>query len=208
MIQVLLSSIALSVVHAAIPNHWMPLVAIGNTEKWSMNETLMVTGIAGLAHVLSTILIGIGVGWAGYALYSEYEWLIYSIAPAILIVLGVIYLFLDRRHGHHHHHFEGATGRTDVSKISLIGSLTAAMFFSPCLELETYYFTAGMYGWTAILGVSLVYLLVTVSGMMALVYLGLKGMQKFDWHALEHHEKAITGWILILIGIATLIVNL
>lgn len=209
MVQVLISSVALSIVHAAIPNHWMPLVAVGNTERWSMRETLAATGIAGLAHVLSTILIGVAIGWAGYALYSEYEWLIYSIAPSILIVLGIIYLVLDRRSGHHHHHhFEEVIQKENVSRASLIGSLTLAMFFSPCLELESYYFTAGMHGWGAIVAVSVVYLVVTVGGMLLLVYLGMKGIRKFDLDFLEHHEKAITGWILIVIGIGTLLFNI
>lgn len=209
MVQVLVSSVALSMVHAAIPNHWMPLVAVGNTEKWSVRETLVATGIAGVAHVLSTVLIGIAIGWAGFALYSEYEWLIYSVAPAILIVLGIIYLVLHWRSGDlHNHHFEEVLGKENVSRASLIGSLTLAMFFSPCLELESYYFTAGMYGWTAILAVSLVYLVVTVAGMILLVYLGLKGVQKFDLHFLEHYEKAITGWVLVLIGIGTLLFNI
>jgi len=210
MVQVLISSVALSIVHAAIPNHWMPLVAIGNTERWSVRETLVATGIAGLAHVLSTVLIGLAIGWAGFALYAQYEWLIYTIAPGILIVLGIIYLVLDRRnrHIHTHTHFEDVTGDKNVSRISLVGSLTVAMFFSPCLELESYYFTAGMYGWTAILAVSAVYLVVTVAGMVLLVYLGLKGMQKFDLHFLEHNENAITGWVLVLIGVATLLFNI
>jgi hypothetical protein len=163
------------------------------------------TGIIGLAHVLSSILIGIGVGWAGYALYLHYEWIIYWAAPAILIVLGIIYLTLDRCHGHHH--FKEAPNTNSAGKISVISALAAGMFFSPCLELEIYYFTAGRHGWAGILSVSCIYLFVTVAGMILLVYLGLKGLQKFNWHALEHHEYAVTGWILIIIGIITLLVG-
>lgn len=207
MIQILLSSVALSIIHATIPNHWMPLVAIGNTEKWSTGETLSATGIVGFAHVLSTILIGIAVGWTGYAIYSQYEWVIYTVGPAVLILLGIIYLVLDRRKGHHHHHYDDIEKKRNVSKFSLIGTLGVAMFFSPCLELETYYFTAGMHGWKAIIAVSIVYLVVTVAGMMVWVYLGLKGLEKYDFHTFEHHERAITGWVLIVIGIATLLFN-
>ncbi len=39
-IQVLFGSIALSIVHASIPNHWLPLIAIGRTERWTHRETL------------------------------------------------------------------------------------------------------------------------------------------------------------------------
>ncbi|MGD8428303.1 MAG: hypothetical protein PVH63_11790 [Balneolaceae bacterium] len=206
MIQILLGSIVLSIVHASIPNHWMPLVAIGNTEKWNTNETLSATGIVGFAHVLSTVLIGLAVGWTGYAIYSQYEWVMYSVGPAVLILLGIIYLALDRHNGHNHH-LDDINKKRNVSKISLIGTLGVAMFFSPCLELETYYFTAGMHGWKAIIAVSIVYLVITVAGMIVWVYLGIKGLEKYDLHIFEHHEKAITGWVLIVIGLATLFFN-
>jgi len=208
MIQILLSSVALSIIHATIPSHWMPLVAIGNTEKWSRSETVAATGIVGFAHVLSSILIGVAVGWTGYAIYSQYEWVIYTVGPAVLVLLGIIYLVLDRRNGDHHHHYDEIKKKKNVSKISLIGTLSVAMFFSPCLELETYYFTAGMHGWKAIIAVSIVYLVITVSGMMLWVYLGLKGLERYDLHFLEHHEKAIAGWVLIVIGIATFLFNI
>lgn len=207
MIQIVLSSIALSIIHATIPSHWMPLVAIGNTEKWSTGETVAATGVVGFAHVLSSILIGIAVGWTGYAIYSQYEWVIYTVGPAVLVLLGIIYLVLDRRKKHHHQ-FAPVEEKKKLSKISLVGTLSVAMFFSPCLELETYYFTAGMHGWKAIIAVSVVYLVVTVSGMMLWVYVGLKGLEKYDFHYFERHEKAIAGWVLIVIGIATFLFSI
>lgn len=208
MIQILFGSVLLSVIHAAIPNHWMPFVAIGNTENWDSREVVIATGIAGTAHVLSTIFVGVIVGWMGFALYAQYEWVIYTIAPAILIALGIIYLFWDRRGQGHGHHFEETAELDHQSKRSIIGSLVVAMFFSPCLELETYYFTAGMYGWSAIIAVSVVYLVVTVLGMMLLAYWGLRGLRKFDLDILENRDKAITGWVLIIIGLGILLFNI
>jgi hypothetical protein len=75
------------------------------------------------------------------------------------------------------------------------------MFFSPCLEIEAYYFTAGALGWGGIAVVSTVYLIVTVLGMLLLVDLGRKGVEKIKWHFLEHHEKRVTGSVLIVLGI-------
>ncbi|NIV15601.1 MAG: hypothetical protein GWN62_31380, partial [Aliifodinibius sp.] len=78
----------LSLIHAAIPNHWLPLVAIGKSEDWDIKETLTFTGVAGLAHTLSTIIIGILVGLAGYTLSEHYTIITQWIAPIILIGLG------------------------------------------------------------------------------------------------------------------------
>ena len=39
MIQILTGSILISVLHAIIPNHWLPVLAIGRKEGWSLAET-------------------------------------------------------------------------------------------------------------------------------------------------------------------------
>ena len=90
MTQILLGSLLLSAIHALIPNHWIPLVAIGRAEGWRRSETLAVTAITGLAHVTSTILIGIVAGLLGYELSTRYSSLTAIMAPLILIGLGVV----------------------------------------------------------------------------------------------------------------------
>jgi len=209
MIQLLISAFLLSIVHAAIPNHWLPLVAIGKGEKWSRTLTLRATLITGFAHIASTILIGLMIGWAGLQFATRYHSFFRIIAPSILIILGVIYILLYLKnkmshHHHHHHHEEEKIKKTSVPAIII--SLAVGMFFSPCIELETYYFKAGDFGWLGILSVSLIYLIVTVSMMVLLVYFGLKGVERFNFHSLEHNERLIIGIILILTGLLTVFV--
>jgi nickel/cobalt transporter (NicO) family protein len=80
-------------------------------------------------------------------------------------------------------------------------TLSIAMFFTPCLEIEAYYFQAGIYGWSGILLVSLVYLVITLLIMVTLVFLGLSGINKFKSHFLEHHDKLLSGIVLLVLGI-------
>lgn len=87
------------------------------------------------------------------------------------------------------------------SKSAIIISLAVGMFFSPCLEIEAYFFVASAMGWAGIATVSIVYLVVTVFGMMLLVFLAAKGIEALEWHFLEHHEKLISGVVLILLGL-------
>jgi nickel/cobalt exporter len=95
-----------------------------------------------------------------------------------------------------------STGKTGKPKLrGILISLSLAMFLTPCFEIEAYYFQAGTTGWTGIFVVSAVFLVVTLIVMLLLVYLGLKGIQTFNLHFLEHHEKGITGVVLILLGI-------
>jgi nickel/cobalt transporter (NicO) family protein len=199
--QIFLGSLFLSVIHALIPNHWIPLIALSKTEKWTTRETLAATFITGFSHTVSTIIIGIAVGFAGIELSENYSHLTKTAAPVILLVIGIIYFLMDLRKGHHHHHhFELKNRDSSKTKITVITSLSIAMFLTPCIEIEAYYFQASTIGWIGILIVSLVYLLVTLLVMFTLVYLGLKGINRLNSHFLEHHEKSITGIVLIILA--------
>jgi nickel/cobalt transporter (NicO) family protein len=203
MYQIFIGSLVLSLIHALIPNHWIPLIAISKTENWSQRQTLLATSITGFAHTLSTIIVGIVVGLIGFKLSSSYQFVSTVAAPIILIGLGMIYVILDFRGGHHHHDQalspSSKTGKSNWRAI--LTSLSIAMFLTPCAEIEAYYFQAGTIGWTGIFIVSAVYLVMTIVVMLLLVYLGLKGIQTFNLHFLEHHEKGITGAVLIILGL-------
>jgi nickel/cobalt transporter (NicO) family protein len=207
MYQIFVGSLILSTIHALIPNHWLPLIAVGKTEKWTRNQTLLATVITGMAHTLSTIIIGIVVGLIGYKLATRYAIISVTIAPGILIALGLVYIFryFYGMHHHDHDHELHADLNGKVEKRSrwvvILTSLSIAMFLTPCIEIEAYYFQAGTIGWAGIFIVSAVYLIITIVIMLALVSLGMKGVQTFKSHFLEHHEKGITGAVLVALGI-------
>jgi len=207
--QIFIGTLLLSVVHASIPNHWIPLLAIGKAEKWALKETLTATVITGFAHTLSTILIGIVVGLIGIKLSDSYSLIMTDVAPAILIVVGVIYILLDlRHHGHHHHHtVENEKNNNTKSKLAVLFSLSLAMFLTPCIEIEAYYFQAAAIGWKGIFTVSAVYTITTVTLMLLFVYAGFKGAQRLRSHFLEHHEQLITGIVLIVLGVLAFFVK-
>lgn len=200
MFHIFISSILLSVIHALIPNHWMPLIFISRSEKWEVRETIFISMITAVAHTLSTIVIGIGVGVLGYKLAVKYEYITTLVAPLVLIAIGLFYFIKDVIHHHAHDHFSSVM-KLAGNKKAIITSMLVAMFFSPCLEIEGYYFTAGLQGWPGIITVSMVYLFITVAGIMLLTYAGIKSMAKFDFEFLEKHEKKITGLVLIAIGV-------
>jgi len=211
MYQIFIGSFILSTIHALIPNHWLPLIAVGKTEKWTHSQTLWATVITGVSHTLSTIIIGIVVGLIGYKLATKYAVISETVAPAILIGLGLIYIFRDFRSDHHHTHdlkqLETEPGQKRSRWIAILTSLSIAMFLTPCIEIEAYYFQAGTIGWIGIFIVSAVYLMTTVMVMLLLVYLGMRGVKTFKSHFLEHHEKGITGIVLVALGILALIVK-
>jgi nickel/cobalt transporter (NicO) family protein len=210
MYQIFIGSLVLSIIHALIPNHWLPLIALEKTEKWTRSQTLWATAITGVAHTLSTIIIGIIVGLAGYKLAARYALISETIAPGILAGLGVVYIILDlSRHPHHHDHrpVTGDPGKNQSRWIVLLTSLSLAMFLTPCVEIEAWYFQAGTIGWTGIFIVSAVYLITTLVVMLVLVSLGMKGARSFNSSFLEHHEKAVTGLVLVALGVLAFFVR-
>lgn len=211
-VQIFFGSLLLSLVHATIPSHWLPLIAISKSEHWSEKETVWVTAVTAISHTISTVVIGILVGMIGYQLSESYHVFTKYFAPAILILLGLIYFFLEYRHSkiktaHQHHHIDVEKIAKRKSKRSIVFTLSLAMFFSPCLEIEIYYFTASRLGWMGITVVSLVYFFITIIGMVLLVYFGSKGIKKLQWHFLEHHDKLISGVILVLVGLLAFFVE-
>ncbi|KAF0141819.1 MAG: hypothetical protein FD122_1374 [Stygiobacter sp.] len=201
--QIIIGAFLLSIVHASIPNHWIPLVALSKSEKWNEKLTMGITAIAGFAHTFSTIIIGIIVGFMGYKLSGSYSFIVGVIAPSILIFLGIIYLALSiRSNKYHHHHDIHIDDKKKKTTAAIILTLTISMFFSPCLEIEAYFFVASKLGWEGIIAVSVIYTIITIAGMLLLVWLGMKGVKKIKSHFLEHHEKTITGILLVILGIA------
>ncbi len=197
MVALATGSLLLSLLHAIIPNHWLPVLAIGRKENWSLREILNVTIICGLCHVVSTLLIGWGLAFFGWELSQKFQSITSFIAPVVLICIGLIFIY--RHHRHKHFHLADQPHKNSKSKI--IFSLSLAMFFSPCLEIEAYFLAAGTesIGWVLIL--STIYFFVTLVGMVIWVTVAYHSSNKFNWHKLEHNAGIITGVTLIVTGI-------
>ena len=202
--RIIIGSILLSLLHGVIPNHWLPVIAIGRKENWTLSEVTKVTFLSGLAHALSTIIIGVTIGLLGITLTGSVHHFSHIVAPLVLIVFGLFFIYQHHRHKHFHLHNEP---KPVSSKNKMIGMLVGAMFFSPCLEIEAYFLIAGTFGWLSILSIALLYLVISVSGMVLWVRIAYKGIVKINWHRLEHNAGIITGLTLIITGILTFYIH-
>lgn len=201
--EILIGSALLSMLHAILPNHWLPIIAIGQIRQWSLRETLIVTGFGAAAHSLSTVSIGIALGYVGMKLSQRFEAYFHWIGPSLLILLGIFFIY--QHHRHKHFHLSISQNNQDISRWRLILVLTIAMLLSPCLEISGYFLMAGAHGWSALLLISAVYTLCTIIGMLLWVWWLYPHFQKLDWHALEHKAGLIAGWVLILTGLFAMI---
>ena len=204
MTSILIGSLLISLLHAVIPNHWLPVLAIGRKEGWTLAETTRVTFISGLAHVVSTVLIGLLLGLIGSELTEHIEDFTKIIGPSILILMG--FYFIRQHFQHHHFHLEGDLVKKKSKKSIIIG-LVLAMFLSPCMEIEGYFLLAGSQGWYLLAAISAIYSIITIAGMVIWIRVVYKGLLKLNWHKWEHNAGIITGLVLIITGIISYFIN-
>jgi nickel/cobalt exporter len=189
----------LALIHALIPNHWLPLVAVARVEQWKLRDITTVTFISATAHVLGTVALGLVLGMIGKELAEQYGHAINVGASVLLIIFGLIYYTVNLPHHHHSSQKDVASYKRSKRKWILI--FIFMMFLSPCLEVESLFLSAGAFGMGTVILLSIVYAIVSISGIMLLVNLGNKGVNLLPAEFIEHNEKRISGAVLIAVGI-------
>lgn len=188
-------AIVISLLHGLIPSHWLPLVAIGKNQHWTIGHIIRITLLAATAHALSTLLLGIFVAWLGQYLSSEIEWFTHIIPAGILVALGIFFIY--RHYTHHHFHLHPPSPKSR----HFLFPLLLAMFLSPCMEIEGYFFSLSLHGWNWVFLLGVIYFVLTIASMFFWVMLAWKGAQRINAHKWEHNSGIITGVVLILSGV-------
>jgi nickel/cobalt exporter len=204
MTQLLAGSIILSLLHALIPSHWLPVLAIGRTERWSVRELTNIAFYCAFAHAFSTVLIGIGLGLAGRQIAYDFESVTRFLPSVVFIFFGLYFLYQHYRHHHFHIHRQPDAS---LPKSKVIAVLVTTMFFSPCLEIEGYFLVAGTRGIGMVLLIALIYIVLGVGGMVLWIRWAYTRSENINWHPLEHNAGIITGVTLIATGVISFFVR-
>jgi hypothetical protein len=192
----LIGAIAISVLHAALPNHWLPFVLVGRAQKWEDKKILRISFFAGTGHVIMTGVFGLIAALVGGLILSSLDLFLLPVTSGILIVIGSIYVVLGYRtkkkgaEGHHHDVPDNATS------LSLVLMLT----LSPCEAMIPIFFAASPYGLESLLLLVVVVSLATIGAILLLVYLTMKGYERIHSHWLEKNDRIVVGAALILLG--------
>jgi nickel/cobalt exporter len=202
MLELLTGCLLLSLLHAAIPNHWAPVLAVARAERWPLRRAVGVTLVAGLAHVLSTVLLGLALGLLGWRLSARFSQAAGWAAPALLIGIGLLYALSGPGHTHPDPAPVVARPRGRV-----VLGLAATMFLAPCLEIQTFFLAAGTHGTPVLALVMATYLVVSVGAMSTLVALAYSGLRRLNLAGLARYERRFTGAVLVLVGIAGFFVD-
>lgn len=91
--------------HAILPDHWVPLAVLGRTRRYPLSRIARLSGLAGVAHVLVSIVLGAVIIAIGLQFRSTVQDAQDTIIGCILIATGIGFLALEvTGHGHHHDH--------------------------------------------------------------------------------------------------------
>lgn len=191
--------------HAAIPTHWLPFVAIGRARGWTQRRTLGAVALAGGGHVLATTALGAGLAWFGFELDHTFEHAFNWGVAALLIGLGA-WLAFRKPHGtgcdHCHGHPEKLV--PDATDRAALWGLFLTLTLSPCELFLPVYLTAVPYGWPGVVWLSVVLAVATLGGMLTLTWLTLRGVARLKWRWLEHPSPRAIGALLCVLGVAAL----
>jgi sulfite exporter TauE/SafE len=209
------------------PDHYVPFVALARAGRWPIRKTLLITLLCGIGHVAGSILlgtIGIGIGLTLERLESteaaRADW-----TSSMLLAFGLVYLVWGLRrawrrksHSHVHAHEDGMVHAhahdhqgdhvhvhpsPENSQTLTPWVLFVIFAFGPCEPLiPILIFPAATMDSTAVVMVCLVFAAATLATMMAMVTLGLWGLERFKFAIAERFAHAAAGLAITLCGLA------
>jgi len=225
-----LTAISIGFVHTLIgPDHYLPFVAMSAARHWTQRKTLLVTAFCGVGHVTGSILIGFA-GIAVGASLQRLQWLEGvrgDLAAWALTTFGLVYMawglkraWRSRKHSHEHVHADGTSHRhthahqprdehmhvhirvdTDDVRSITPWALFVVFILGPCEALiPLLMYPASQHSGWGVGSVVLAFAVTTIATMLGLVYLAVRGLERFPLAAAERYSHALAGGALSLCG--------
>ena len=206
------------------PDHYLPFIVMAKARGWSRKKALAVTGLCGLGHVASSILLGVvGIGF-GVAVGNleviesvRGDW-----AAWALIAFGLTYLawglktaFKNKSHDHLHEHGDGVVHRhghthhNDHAHVhtakSKIGFTPLALFIvfvlGPCEPLiPILMYPAAEASWGGVILVAAIFGLTTLITMTTVVAVTLFGLRQVSIAPMARFSHALAGGAVAMSG--------
>ena len=223
----LVAAVGVAVTHTALgPDHYLPFVMLSRARKWSWARTLTVTGICGLGHVASSVLLG-GIGIVAGVAVSRIEAVEGGrgdLAAWALVAFGLAYAVWGVRrairsrtglephdHGGHvhlhthgddvHHHAAG-----DAGSKTTFWALFVVFVLGPCEPLiPLFVLPASRGAWGLAVATAVVFAVVTIATMIGIVAAMLAGVQRLPLGRLERWSHALAGSVVAASGAAILL---
>ncbi len=197
---------ATAFLHAALPTHWLPFVLVGRAQRWSLPRLLGAVTAAGLAHIVTTAVVGALIVIAGLAMDQWVAGLLPWLSAGLLFLFGAFYLSraLIRRP-------VPAGGpplelaEPAVSHAAAFWGLVAMMAVSPGEVLLPIYLSQAAEGVGVLAALTLAFAAGTIGGMAVFTLLARAGWSVLRLERWARYEGAVLGLALIVIGLLVVV---
>ena len=212
-----LGAAGVAFVHTAIgPDHYLPFVMLGRARRWSLRKTLVITGLCGLGHVASSLVLGglgIAAGMAPGAV-EEIEGGRGGLAAWALFWVGIAYLLFGLRHAHRHRaglavhrhgdivhlHADGevphAHEEVEQGERATFWTLLLVFVLGPCEPLIPLFALPASEGdWSAATAAGLVFAVVTIATILGITAVLLAGVSAVRLGSFERWTHALAGGV-------------
>jgi hypothetical protein len=204
------SAVSLAFFHSLAPDHWLPFVALAKGSRWNMRQLGVVSTLAGIGHVVSSLLLGLVGLWAGWAVHRAegIEAWRGSVVVWLLIGFGVAYALWGLKHAQHPHPHLTVQQAVKAYATRRVWMLIAILVFGPCEPLIPLMFLAYKEGMPMVLVTSGVFSAVTIAmvvGQSCLTYAGVR-LIRVGW--LERYAHALSGLVIVLTAVFVMVVGI
>lgn len=206
--------------HAILPDHWVPLAVMGRTRRYPLTRVARLSSLAGIAHVLVSVVLGGVIIAVGLQFRSAIEHAEGSIVGGLLIATGIGFLVLEltghgHSHDHDHDHGDDHHNERDLADRPLgtppsgrLHGLAAVMVpfgaaASPDLTILPVFLAAATIGTATAIGSLAIFAAVTIGTIVGLTVAAARGGYEIRGQWLERWGNALTA--LVLIGIGALV---
>jgi nickel/cobalt transporter (NicO) family protein len=211
--------------HAILPDHWVPLAVVGRTRRYPLSKVARLSGLAGVAHVLISIVLGAVIIGVGLQLRSTVQSAQDTIIGCLLIATGIGFGAFEligpghghddpHGHGHQHHdherhsHDRGAQSHDDHERRGVRGLAAIMVPFgaaaSPDLTILPVFLAATTAGAGTAVGSLVIFAAVTIGTIVGLTLTAATGGYQIRGQWLERWGNTITATTLIAIGLLVL----
>jgi sulfite exporter TauE/SafE len=203
LIALLSAVIPLALFHTVIAvDHYLPFIALGKSNGWTVKKTLSVAALCGMGHIVSSVLLGLlGIGLSiGASNLMDIQDIRGEFAVWFLIAFGLAYMAYGIRKAvknvphTHGHSAKTAWGLFVLFALVPCEPMIPVIMFPALTD-------GGVWGLAA---VTLTYSFITIVTMVVMTFVGLKGLQMFRLNRLERYSHALAGFIVFACGLAVM----
>ena len=193
------SAAFVGLVHSLAPGHWLPVVLMSKSKKWSLKTSLLGAVVAAAGHVMISLALGVAALELGAHLLIGQEEGIERYAGLAVAVFGLIYAATSyRKHSHCHGH-EHHGPAPDRRKSPFVFLFTIGL--SPCVAVLPVFAAAAPVGTGAVVLAMVGFVAGVLAAILSATWLATASSVKLDHPILEHHGDLITGGAVALMGL-------